>query len=205
MLMHQRYFPLYDESGALTNRFIVVSNGDPACAETIVDGNERVVRARLFDAKFFYDEDLKQPLESYVGQLGDVVFQEKLGTMLDKTARIEALVAHLAADAGVGDVDAADAVRAAHLCKADLVTGAVVEFTSVQGIMGSYYAEASGETAQVAQAIEQHYRPRFAGDEAPETAVGKLVAIADKLDTVCGLFAIGQGPTGSSRPFALSS
>lgn len=203
MLMHQRYFPLYDESGALTNRFIVVSNGDPACAETIVDGNERVVRARLFDAKFFYDEDLKQPLESYVGQLGDVVFQEKLGTMLDKTARIEALVAHLAADAGVGDVDAADAVRAAHLCKADLVTGAVVEFTSVQGIMGSYYAEASGETAQVAQAIEQHYRPRFAGDEAPETAVGKLVAIADKLDTVCGLFAIGQGPTGSSDPFAL--
>ena len=203
MLVHQRYFPLYDKDGKLTNRFIVVSNGDPACAETIVDGNERVVRARLYDAKFFYDEDLKQPLESYVDHLGKVVFQEKLGTMLDKTNRIQRLADHLAEDAGLAGQDLSDVERAARLCKADLVTSAVVEFTSVQGVMGSYYAAASGETAQVAQAIEQHYRPRFAGDEAPDTVVGKIVAIADKLDTVCGLFAVGQGPTGSSDPFAL--
>lgn len=203
MLVHQRYFPLYDKDGKLTNRFIVVSNGDPACAETIVDGNERVVRARLYDAKFFYDEDLKQPLESYVDHLGEVVFQEKLGTMLDKTNRIKRLADHLAEDAGLAGQDLSDVERAARLCKADLVTSAVVEFTSVQGVMGSYYAAASGETAQVAQAIEQHYRPRFAGDEAPDTVVGKIVAIADKLDTVCGLFAVGQGPTGSSDPFAL--
>lgn len=203
MLVHQRYFPLYGKDGKLTNRFIVVSNGDPACAETIVDGNERVVRARLYDAKFFYDEDLKQPLESYVDHLGEVVFQEKLGTMLDKTNRIQRLADHLAEDAGLAGQDLSDVERAARLCKADLVTSAVVEFTSVQGVMGSYYAAASGETAQVAQAIEQHYRPRFAGDEAPDTVVGKIVAIADKLDTVCGLFAVGQGPTGSSDPFAL--
>lgn len=203
MLVHQRYFPLYDKDGKLTNRFIVVSNGDPACAETIVDGNERVVRARLYDAKFFYDEDLKQPLESYVDHLGEVVFQEKLGTMLDKTNRIQRLADHLAEDAGLAGQDLSDVERAARLCKADLVTSAVVEFTSVQGVMGSYYAAASGETAQVAQAIEQHYRPRFAGDEAPDTVEGKIVAIADKLDTVCGLFAVGQGPTGSSDPFAL--
>lgn len=203
MLVHQRYFPLYDKDGKLTNRFIVVSNGDPACAETIVDGNERVVRARLYDAKFFYDEDLKQPFESYVDHLGEVVFQEKLGTMLDKTNRIQRLADHLAEDAGLAGQDLSDVERAARLCKADLVTSAVVEFTSVQGVMGSYYAAASGETAQVAQAIEQHYRPRFAGDEAPDTVVGKIVAIADKLDTVCGLFAVGQGPTGSSDPFAL--
>lgn len=203
MLVHQRYFPLYDKDGKLTNRFIVVSNGDPACAETIVDGNERVVRARLYDAKFFYDEDLKQPLESYVDHLGEVVFQEKLGTMLDKTNRIQRLADHLAKDAGLAGQDLSDVERAARLCKADLVTSAVVEFTSAQGVMGSYYAAASGETAQVAQAIEQHYRPRFAGDEAPDTVVGKIVAIADKLDTVCGLFAVGQGPTGSSDPFAL--
>lgn len=203
MLVHQRYFPLYDKDGKLTNRFIVVSNGDPACAETIIDGNERVVRARLYDAKFFYDEDLKQPLESYVDRLGEVVFQEKLGTMLDKTNRIQRLADHLAEDAGLVGQDLSDVERAARLCKADLVTSAVVEFTSVQGVMGSYYAAASGETDQVAQAIEQHYRPRFAGDEAPDTVVGKIVAIADKLDTVCGLFAVGQGPTGSSDPFAL--
>lgn len=203
MLVHQRYFPLYDKDGKLTNRFIVVSNGDPACAETIIDGNERVVRARLYDAKFFYDEDLKQPLESYVDRLGEVVFQEKLGTMLEKTNRIQRLADYLAEDAGLADQDLSDVERAARLCKADLVTSAVVEFTSVQGVMGSYYAAASGETAQVAQAIEQHYRPRFAGDNAPDTVVGKIVAIADKLDTVCGLFAVGQGPTGSSDPFAL--
>lgn len=203
MLMHQRYFPLYDGDGKLSNKFIVVSNGDPTCTDIIVDGNERVVRARLYDAKFFYDEDLKQPLEAYVPKLAEVVFQEKLGTVLDKTVRIEKLVDHLAEVAGLDGQDAADAKRAAHLAKADLVTGAVVEFTSVQGIMGSYYAEAAGETPQVAQAIAQHYQPKFAGDALPDTTVGKLVAFADKLDTICGLFAIDQGPTGSSDPFAI--
>lgn len=203
MLMHQRYFPLYDSEGALTNRFIVVGNGDPACSETIIDGNERVVRARLYDAKFFYDEDLKRPLESYVDELSQVVFQEKLGTMLDKTNRIVGLAKHLSADGKLSETDAADAVRAAHLCKADLVTSAVIEFTSVQGVMGSYYAKACGETDQVAQAIEQHYRPRFAGDEVPQTQAGKVVALADKLDTICGLFSVGQGPSGSSDPFVL--
>lgn len=203
MLMHQRYFPLYDEAGSLTNRFIVVSNGNPDCASTIIDGNERVVRARLADAKFFYEEDLKEPLESYVDRLDEVVFQETLGTMKAKTDRVVALADELASDARLAAQDAADAHRAAYLSKADLVSNAVVEFTSVQGIMGSYYAEASGETAQVARAIADHYRPRFAGDELPESVVGRIVATADKLDTICGLFAVGQGPTGSSDPFAL--
>ena len=203
MLMHQRYFPLYSVEGKLTNKFLVVSNGNPDYADTIIDGNERVVRARLYDAKFFYDEDLKQPLDCYVDRLHEVVFQEKLGTMFDKTMRIETLAAHITNDAALLEADAHDALRAAHLCKADLVTSAVVEFTSVQGIMGAYYAQAHGETAQVAQAIKQHYQPRFAHDSVPDSAVGKVVAIADKLDTVCGLFAVGQGPTGSSDPFAL--
>ena len=203
MLMHQRYFPLYDENGKLTNRFIVVSNGDPACAATIADGNERVVRARLSDAKFFYEEDLKRPLEAYVERLDEVVFQESLGTMRAKAERITALARHLAADAGLSAADAAVAERAAHLAKADLVTSAVVEFTSVQGVMGSYYAAACGEGDKVACAIADHYRPRFAGDALPASAAGRIVAMADKLDTICGLIAAGQGPTGSSDPFAL--
>lgn len=203
MLMHQRYFPLYDEAGKLTNHFIVVSNGDPAHADTIIDGNERVVRARLSDAKFFYEEDLKHPLEAYVERLDEVVFQETLGTMRAKVERIVALAKHLAADAGLSEADAADVARAALLAKADLVTNAVVEFTSVQGVMGSYYAAACGENDQVARAIADHYRPRFSGDEPPASDVGRIVALADKLDTVCGLFAVGQGPTGSSDPFAL--
>lgn len=203
MLMHQRYFPLFEADGSLTNKFLITSNGNPECEAAIVDGNERVVAARLYDAKFFYEEDLKIPFEDYVERLDEVVFQEKLGTTRAKTERIVRLAQHLAADAGLSETDAADAVRAAYLCKADLVTGAVVEFTSVQGVMGSYYAKAAGENEQVAQAIAQHYRPRFAGDAAPDTACGKVVACADKFDTICGLFAIGQGPTGSSDPFAL--
>ncbi len=203
MLMHQRYFPLYDADHKLTNKFIIVSNGNPECAATIIDGNERVVRARLDDAKFFYEEDLKHPLEFYVNKLDKVVFQESLGTVKQKAERLVKLAGALAADAQLSEADAADLVRAAQLCKADLVTNTVIEFTSVQGVMGSYYAAASGETPQVAQAIGQHYQPRFAGDELPETTVGKLVALADKLDTICGLFSVGQGPTGSSDPFAL--
>ena len=203
MLMHQRYFPLFNADGTLSNKFLITSNGDPAFEANIVDGNQRVVAARLYDAKFFYDEDLRRPLEDYVERLDTVVFQEQLGTVRAKTARVEKLAEHLSADAALCAQDAADAARAAHLCKADLVTGAVVEFTSVQGIMGSYYAAAAGETDQVARAIADHYRPRFAGDELPASTVGKVVAMADKLDTICGLFAVDQGPTGSSDPFAL--
>lgn len=201
MLSNQRYFPLYDEEGKLTNHFLFVSNGDPSRSEVIADGNERVVRARLSDAKFFYEEDLKQPLEAYVERLASVGFQEKLGTMLGKTERIEALARAIAAD--VDETSAAHAVRAARLAKADLVTGAVVEFTSQQGVMGGYYAEAAGEDPQVALAVAQHYRPRFAGDQLPDELPGRIVAMADKLDTVCGIFAIDEAPTGSSDPFAV--
>lgn len=202
MLKDQRYFPLYDGE-KLMNKFILVSNGDPACAETIIDGNERVVRARLSDAKFFYEEDLKKPLEAYVADLDQVVFQESLGTVKAKAERLAQMAENLAAQAGLDQQDAADLKRACYLCKADLVTNAVIEFTAVQGVMGSYYAAASGETPQVAQAIGQHYHPRFAGDATPDTTVGKLTAFADKMDTLCGLFAADQAPSGSKDPFAL--
>lgn len=203
MLMHQRYFPLYDADGNLTNRFVIVSNGDPAHEATIVDGNERVVAARLYDAKFFYEEDLKRPLEDYVQRLDEVVFQEALGTMRDKTARVVKLSARITAAAGIEASEMRDIARAAYLAKADLVTGAVVEFTSVQGIMGSYYAAAAGEPERVARAIAEHYRPRFSGDAIPADVIGQVVALSDKIDTICGLFAVGQAPTGSSDPFAL--
>lgn len=203
MLVHQRYFPLFNADGSLSNKFLITSNGNPAYRDNIIDGNQRVVAARLYDAKFFYDEDLKKPLAAYVARLGEVVFQEQLGTTRAKADRLAVLSRKIAAAAGLKGQDAADAERAALLCKADLVTSAVVEFTSVQGIMGRYYALASGETDQVANAIADHYRPRFAGDEVPASAVGKVVACSDKLDTICGLFAVGQGPTGSSDPFAL--
>ncbi len=204
MLSNQRYFPLYDaNTGALTNHFLLVSNGDPARSDVIASGNERVVRARLSDAKFFYDEDLKHPLEHYVDRLAVVGFQEKLGTMLQKTQRVEALALATAKASGADEQTCALAQRAAHLAKADLVTSAVVEFTSQQGVMGGYYATACGEDPQVALAIAQQYRPRFAGDELPDGLVGRFVALADKLDTVCGIFAIDEAPTGSSDPFAV--
>lgn len=203
MLMHQRYFPLYDAQGKLTNQFIIVSNGDPAHQDTIVDGNERVVAARLYDAKFFYDEDLKLPLDAYVERLDEVVFQEALGTMRDKTARVVKLTARITSAAGIEAAEMRDIARSAYLAKADLVTAAVVEFTSVQGIMGSYYATAAGEPERVARAIAEHYRPRFSGDAIPTDIVGQVVALSDKIDTICGLFAVGQAPTGSSDPFAL--
>ena len=202
MLSHQRYFPTYDKDGNLTRDFIVVGNGDPACSETIIDGNERVVRARLDDAKFFYEEDLKHPLDFYLPQLEKVTFQEKLGTLRQKVERMEALAPVVATEAGGTPDEIAWASRAAHLAKADLVTQAVVEFTSQQGVMGGYYAAAAGEPEAVARAITEHYRPRFAGDEGPSTLVGASVAIADKLDTIAGMFAIDEPPTGSSDPFA---
>jgi glycyl-tRNA synthetase beta chain len=203
MQSHQRYFPMQDRDGDLTNAFIVVHNGDPDRTEAILHGHERVIRARLSDAAFFYDEDLACGMEPWVERLSSAVFQEKLGTIAQKVERLEKLTAFLADAHGAGPGEAAEAVRAAHLCKADLVSHAVVEFPSLQGVMGRYYALASGEAPAVASAIVEHYRPRFAGDEVPASVPGLLVSAADKLDTICGIFAIGQGPTGSSDPFAL--
>ena len=203
MLKHQRYFPIYDASGALTREFVIVSNADPAVNDTIRSGNERVVRPRLDDAKFFYDEDLKVGLDAFRERLANVVFQKKLGTVLQKSERMERLATVIATQATGDEAVVSSAARAAHLAKADLVSQAVVEFTSQQGVMGGYYAKAQGESDVVAQAISEHYRPRFAGDVLPETVVGIAVAIADKLDTICGMFAIGEPPTGSADPFAV--
>ena len=203
MLSNQRYFPIYDAQGNLTREFVVVSNGRPECADAIIDGNERVVRARLYDAKFFYDEDLKVPLEDFRSRLARVGFQEKLGTVLQKSDRVEKLSAAICGLAGLDDATTADAVRAAHLAKADLVSSAVIEFTSQQGVMGAYYARAAGENEDVALAISDHYRPRFAGDVLPRNCAGCVVAVADKLDTIAGMFAIDEPPTGSKDPFAL--
>jgi glycyl-tRNA synthetase beta chain len=203
MESHQRYFPMEGADGALLPHFLVVHNGSPERTAEIVAGHERVIRARLADAAFFYHEDLALPLETYVHRLGDIVFHEKLGSLGAKVARIEALTRALSEAVNAPADQAAYAVRAAHLAKADLVTHAVIEFTSLQGVMGMRYALAAGEASEVAEAIVDHYRPRFAGDELPRSLAGKLVSIADKLDTIVGIFAIGQGPTGSADPYAL--
>ncbi len=203
MLSNQRYFPIYDAVGNLTREFVIVGNGRPENAATIIDGNERVVRARLYDAKFFYDEDLKVPLEEFRSRLAQVSFQEKLGSVLQKSERLEDLALAIARAARIGAHAASQAQRAAHLAKADLVSSAVIEFTSQQGVMGGYYALAAGEEPEVAAAIRDHYRPRFAGDDLPEGVAGCIVAVADKLDTIAGMFAIGEPPTGSKDPFAL--
>lgn len=203
MTSHQRYFPLERADGTLDNRFLVAHNGDPARSSEIVRGHERVIRARLSDAAFFYREDLSEPLEGWFSRLEGVVFQEKLGTLADKALRIERLASSLADMLEVPADTAAYAARAAHLAKADLVTNAVVEFTDLQGVMGRYYALASGEAPEVAEAIEEHYRPRFADDALPVSVAGRLVSVADKTDTICGIFAAGLAPKGSSDPFAL--
>lgn len=203
MLSNQRYFPTYDADGKLTRAFVVVSNANPAASETVIDGNERVVRARLYDAKFFYDEDLKVDLEEFRSRLANVGFQKQLGTVLQKSDRMEDLALAIAREAHLGAHAASDAQRAAHLAKADLVSSAVVEFTSQQGVMGGYYAAAAGEDPAVSAAIRDHYRPRFAGDELPQGTAGCIVAVADKLDTIAGMFAIDEPPTGSKDPFAL--
>lgn len=203
MLEHQRYFPMYQPDGTLDNAFLVVSNGDPAYAETIVAGNERVVRARLDDAAFFVVEDRRKPLEGYVEGLKRVVFQERLGSVYDKTMRIVKCAEAVCDAAGITGTQRDDILRTALLCKADLITSAVVEFTSLQGIMGGHYARFSGETPEVALGITDHYRPRFADDDLSRNLAGTVTAFSDKLDTICGIFAIGAGPTGSSDPFAL--
>ena len=203
MLQHQRYFPLQRPDGSLDNAFIIVGNGDPACSDTIREGNERVVRARLADAEFFVAEDERQPLASYLPKLREVIFQEQLGTLMEKAQRIGIVTRVISGRAGLSKEEGMVCMRAAMLCKCDLVTNAVVEFTSLQGVMGGHYALASGESEAVAQAVSEHYHPRFSGDTVPSTTPGKVVALADKLDTICGIFTIGQAPTGSSDPFAL--
>jgi glycyl-tRNA synthetase beta chain len=200
MKHNQKYFPLVDGQGKLLNRFLIVSNMEIAHRHNIVHGNERVLRARLADAKFFYDQDRRASLASRVPGLANVVFQGKLGTQLDRVARIEQLAGLIARKL---DADEALARRAAHLCKADLLTGMVGEFPELQGIMGAHYARHDGEPEAVAAAIEAHYRPRFAGDSLPGDRIGASVALADKLDTLVGLFGIGQQPTGDKDPFGL--
>jgi glycyl-tRNA synthetase beta chain len=200
MRQNQKYFPLFDAGGRLTHRFLIVSNmrlGNPA---NIVTGNERVVRPRLADARFFFETDKKTRLEYRVPQLASVVYHNKLGTQGERSERVAKLATEIARLIGA---DPAQAERAARLAKADLVTGMVGEFPELQGIMGRYYALADDEAPAVAEAIEQHYRPRFAGDALPDGPVSMTVALADKLETLAGLFGIGQLPTGDKDPFAL--
>jgi len=200
MKQNQKYFPLVDGQGRLANRFLIVSNMAIAHSRHIVHGNERVLRARLADAKFFYDQDRRAALASRVPGLASVVFHNKLGSQLERVERIERLAAIVATKLGE---DEASTRRAARLCKADLLTGMVGEFPELQGIMGTYYARHDGEPEAVAGAIEAHYRPRFAGDVLPETRLGVCVALADRLDTLAGLFGIGQHPTGDKDPYGL--
>lgn len=202
MKANQKYFPLLDAGGKLTNRFLVVSNIRPQDASAVIGGNERVVRPRLADAKFFFDQDRRKTLESRVPGLAKVVYHNKLGTQGERMERVRAIAKVIGAQMG-SDHLAHEADVAARLAKADLLTDMVGEFPELQGIMGGYYARHDGLGDEVASAIEDHYRPRFAGDELPRNALGLVVALADKLETLAGLFAIGQLPTGDKDPFAL--
>ena len=202
MKANQKYFPLLDARGKLTNKFLVVSNIRPADASAVVGGNERVVRPRLADAKFFFDQDRRKTLASRVAGLGKVVYHNKLGTQGERVERVRAIAKVIGAQLG-SDHLAHEADVAAHLAKADLVTDMVGEFPELQGTMGRYYALNDGLGHDIADAIEDHYKPRFAGDTLPRNDVGTVVALADKLETLAGLFAIGQLPTGDKDPFAL--
>ena len=202
MKANQKYFPLIDASGKLTNRFLVVSNITPDDASFVIGGNERVVRPRLADAKFFFDQDRKKTLESRVEGLSKVVYHNKLGTQGERMARVCAIAKAIGQQIG-GDALAAQAEQAARLAKTDLLTDMVGEFPELQGIMGGYYARHDGLSSDVAEAIEDHYKPRFAGDELPRNTVGLVVALADKLETLVGMFGIGNVPTGDKDPFAL--
>jgi glycyl-tRNA synthetase beta chain len=202
MKQNQKYFPLLDSSGKLTNRFLIVSNITPADAKEVVGGNERVVRPRLADAKFFFEQDKKKSLEERLPGLDKVVYHNQLGTQGERVQRVRKLAYDIGALLG-GEAMASIADRAALLAKADLLTEMVGEFPELQGIMGGYYARHDGEPAAISEAIEDHYKPRFAGDELPRDAVGVVVALADKLETLVGLFGIGQVPTGDKDPFAL--
>ncbi len=202
MKANQKYFPLLDGNGKLTNQFLVVSNIRPDDASAVIGGNERVVRPRLADAKFFFDQDRKKPLDSRVLGLAKVVYHNKLGTQGERVGRVQAIARAIGQQLG-GDALAAQADQAALLAKADLLTDMVGEFPELQGIMGRYYAQHDGLPDDVAYAIEDHYKPRFAGDELPRNQVGICVALADKLETLVGMFGIGQIPTGDKDPFAL--
>jgi glycyl-tRNA synthetase beta chain len=202
MKANQKYFPLLDASGKLTHKFLVVSNIRPEDASAVTGGNERVVRPRLADARFFFNQDRKRPLEARVAGLAKVVYHNKLGTQGERVDRVRAIAKVIGAQMG-SDHLAHEADTAARLAKADLLTDMVGEFPELQGIMGGYYARHDGLGDEIAVAIEDHYRPRFAGDELPRNDLGLAVALADKLETLAGLFAIGQLPTGDKDPFAL--
>jgi glycyl-tRNA synthetase beta chain len=202
MKANQKYFPLLDASGKLTNKFLIVSNINPADPSAVIGGNERVVRPRLADAKFFFDQDRKKTLESRITSLGKVVYHNKLGSQGQRTERVGAIAISIGNKLGGADL-ASKAGLAAQLAKTDLITDMVGEFPELQGIMGRYYAQHEGLDNDVAFAIEDHYKPRFAGDELPRNAVGIAVALADKLETLVGLFSIGEKPTGDKDPFAL--
>ena len=202
MKANQKYFPLLDAAGKLTHRFLVVSNINPVDASLVVGGNERVVRPRLADAKFFFDQDRKKTLASRVEGLDRVVYHNKLGSQGERMERVRAIARAIGQQLG-GDVLAQKAAQAAQLAKTDLVTDMVGEFPELQGTMGRYYALNDGLTADVADAIEDHYKPRFAGDTLPRNDVGVVVALADKLETLVGMFGIGNLPTGDKDPFAL--
>ena len=201
MKTHQKYFHLNDaDSGALLPAFITVANIESEQPDQVVSGNERVIRPRLSDAAFFFSNDKQSPLISRQERLGSVVFQQQLGSLLDKTQRIVAMAKQLANAIGA---DETATIRAAELSKCDLVSEMVLEFPDLQGIAGAHYARHDGEPATVADAIESHYYPRFAGDDLPRSAEATAVALADRLDTLAGIFGIGQPPTGSKDPFAL--
>jgi glycyl-tRNA synthetase beta chain len=202
MKANQKYFPLLDAAGKLTNQFLVVSNISPADASAVTGGNERVVRPRLADAKFFFDQDRKKTLELRVPGLDKVVYHNKLGTQGERMARVRAIARAIGQRLG-GETLAQAADTAARLAKTDLLTDMVGEFPELQGIMGGYYARHDGLSEDIAFAIEDHYKPRFAGDELPRNAVGVAVAMADKLETLVGMFGIGNLPSGDKDPFAL--
>ncbi len=202
MKANQKYFPLLDAAGKLTHQFLVVSNISPADASAVIEGNERVVRPRLADAKFFFDQDRKKTLESRVDGLAKVVYHNKLGTQGERVERVRAIARAIGQQLG-GDVQAKSADDAAKLAKADLLTDMVGEFPELQGIMGGYYARHDGWSEDIAFAIEDHYKPRFAGDDLPRGQTGTVVALADKLETLVGMFGIGNLPTGDKDPFAL--
>jgi len=205
MKANQKYFPLLDAAGALTNRFLVVSNIRPDDASAVISGNERVVRPRLADAKFFFDQDRRKTLESRVPGLDQVVYHARLGSMGDRVRRVRAIARAIGEQFGArgGPALANQADRAAQLAKADLLTDMVGEFPELQGVMGGNYARHDGEPDAVALAIEDHYKPRFSGDALPRNDTGLVVALADKLETLVGLFGIGQAPSGDKDPFAL--
>ncbi|MEC0255415.1 glycine--tRNA ligase subunit beta [Paenibacillus lautus] len=203
MREHQRYFPVLDKQGQLLPFFVTVRSGDSRSLDVIARGNEKVLRARLSDAKFFYEEDQKLQIKDALSKLESIVFHEELGTIGDKVRRIRRISDQLSAKLSISADEADSVSRAADICKFDLVTQMVYEFPKLQGVMGEDYARKAGEKEQVAKAVFEHYQPRFAGDAVPSTSVGSIVSIADKIDTIVGCFSIGIIPTGSQDPYAL--